>query len=139
MTTGFPSFEMPGIGHGMRVGGRDSGGLIDLEGPDAPPGRPPPIGAMVKVENADAACARVVALGGTTGPAFDVGGLGRMAGAVGGILMLAASGRIRQYTGGSLVMFVIAGTVDLLSVPIIPALAPALAPAALAGDGEPGS
>ena len=76
---GWTYFEMPGIGHGMRVGGRDIGGLFDLEGPNTPPGLPPYIGVMVKVESADAACEVVVALGGTTRPAFDVGGQGRMA------------------------------------------------------------
>src|SRR4051794_40467551 len=34
---GWTYFEMPGLGHGMRVGGRDIGGLFDLEGPNPPP------------------------------------------------------------------------------------------------------
>ena len=29
---GWTYFEMPGLGHGMRVGGRDIGGLFDLPG-----------------------------------------------------------------------------------------------------------
>jgi hypothetical protein len=37
---GWTYFEMTGIGHGMRVGGRDIGGLFGLEGPNTPPGLP---------------------------------------------------------------------------------------------------
>lgn len=76
---GWTFFEMPGLGHGMRVGGRDIGGLFDLAGPNTPPGLSPMIGVMVKVEGADAACEKVAALGGRTKPAFDVMGQGRMA------------------------------------------------------------
>src|SRR5947209_4433950 len=76
---GWTYFEMPGLGHGIRVGGRDVGGLFDLEGPNTPPGLSPMIGVMVKVESADAACERVTSLGGTTKPAFDVMAQGRMA------------------------------------------------------------
>jgi predicted enzyme related to lactoylglutathione lyase len=76
---GWTYFGMPGIGHGMRVGGRDVGGLFDLEGPNTPPGLAPIIGVMVKVESADDASAKVASLGGTTKPAFDIGGQGRMA------------------------------------------------------------
>src|SRR4051794_2056895 len=76
---GWTYFEMPGIGHGVRVGGRDIGGLFDLEGPDTPPGLPPYIGVLVKVEGADAVCERVASLGGTPKPAFDVMEQGRMA------------------------------------------------------------
>src|SRR5262249_28111393 len=76
---GWTHFEMPGIGHGVRVGGRDIGGLFDLHGPNTPPGLLPVIGVMVKVDSTDAACAKVAALGGTARPAFDVGPQGRMA------------------------------------------------------------
>lgn len=76
---GWTYFEMPGLGHDLRVGGRDVGGLFDLEGPNTPPGLTPMIGVMVKVDGADAACGRVAALGGTTKPAFDVAEQGRMA------------------------------------------------------------
>jgi predicted enzyme related to lactoylglutathione lyase len=31
---GWTYFETPGIGHGIRVGGRDIGGLFDLHGPN---------------------------------------------------------------------------------------------------------
>ena len=41
---GWAYFEIPGIGHGIRVGGRDIGGLFDLHGPNTPPGLPPSIG-----------------------------------------------------------------------------------------------
>ena len=32
---GWTYFEMPGIGHGMQVDGRNIGGLFDLNGPTA--------------------------------------------------------------------------------------------------------
>jgi len=76
---GWTYFEMPGYGHGMRVEGRDIGGLFDLQGPNTPPGLSPYIGVMVKVDGADASCERAATLGGTAKPAFDVGGQGRMA------------------------------------------------------------
>jgi predicted enzyme related to lactoylglutathione lyase len=76
---GWSYFEMPGIGHGVRVGGHDIGGLFDLEGPNTPEGTPPLIGVMVKVESADATCAKVTALGGRAKPAFDIMDQGRMA------------------------------------------------------------
>jgi predicted enzyme related to lactoylglutathione lyase len=75
---GWTYFEIPGVGHGIRVGGRDIGGLFDLNGPTTPPGLPPCMGVMVKVDSADAVCEKVAALGGTARPAFDVGGQGRM-------------------------------------------------------------
>jgi MFS transporter, ACS family, hexuronate transporter len=55
-------------------------------------------------------------------------GIAGMAGAVGGILMQAASGRIREWTGSYLTMFVIAGSVYLLSVLVMHVLAPGLEP-----------
>ena len=61
---GWTYFEMPGMGHRVQVGGRDIGGLFDLDGPNTPQGTPPSIGVMVKVENADAVCEKVTALGG---------------------------------------------------------------------------
>jgi predicted enzyme related to lactoylglutathione lyase len=70
---------MPGIGHGVQVGGHNIGGLFDLEGPNTPEGTPPLIGVMVKVESADATCARVTSLGGKAKPAFDIHNQGRMA------------------------------------------------------------
>jgi predicted enzyme related to lactoylglutathione lyase len=76
---GWTYFEMPGIGHGIKVAGRNIGGLFDLNGPNTPAGLAPIIGVMVKVDNADDTCARVKSLGGTAKPAFAVGGQGRMA------------------------------------------------------------
>jgi uncharacterized protein len=76
---GWSYFEMPGLGHGVRVGGRDFGGLFDIDGPNTPPGLTPHIGVMVKVDNADAVCERVTSLGGTARPAFDILEQGRMA------------------------------------------------------------
>ena len=35
---GWTYVEMPGMGHAMQVGGRDIGGLFDLDGPNTPPG-----------------------------------------------------------------------------------------------------
>jgi ACS family hexuronate transporter-like MFS transporter len=55
-------------------------------------------------------------------------GIAGMSGAVGGILMQAASGRIKELTGSYLTMFIIAGSVYVLSVLVIHALAPRLAP-----------
>jgi uncharacterized protein len=69
---GWTYLEIPGIGHRVQVGGRDIGGLFDLEGPNTPPGTPPLIGVMVKVDSADAACEKVTSLGGRAKPAFDI-------------------------------------------------------------------
>jgi predicted enzyme related to lactoylglutathione lyase len=71
--------EIPGLGHLVKVGGRDIGGVFDLAGPNTPPGTPPHIGVMVKVESADAVGAKVTALGGKAKPAFDIKDQGRMA------------------------------------------------------------
>jgi uncharacterized protein len=76
---GWTYFEMPGMGHGIRVGGRDVGGLFDVVGPNTPPGLTPCIGVMVKVDNADATGETVAALGGSARPAFDIADKGRMA------------------------------------------------------------
>ena len=76
---GWTFFEMPGMGHGMRVGGRDVGGLFDQDGPGTPPGTPAYIGVMIKVDDADACAAKIAALGGRARPAFDIGEQGRMA------------------------------------------------------------
>ena len=51
---GWTYYEMPPYGHGVQAGGRDIGGLFDLNGGGCPPGLPPVIGVMVKVDNADA-------------------------------------------------------------------------------------
>jgi ACS family hexuronate transporter-like MFS transporter len=59
----------------------------------------------------------------------SVVGIGGMAGAVGGILMQAMSGRIKDWTGSYLAMFVLAGSVYLFSVLVVHLLAPRLVPA----------
>jgi predicted enzyme related to lactoylglutathione lyase len=69
---GWTYFQIPGLGHGLQVGGRDIGGLFDLEGPNTPKGIPPCIGVMVKVESADATCAKVTSLGGKVKTVFDM-------------------------------------------------------------------
>jgi predicted enzyme related to lactoylglutathione lyase len=71
--------ELPGMGHIVKVGGRDIGDLFDLVGPNTPKGTPPLIGVMVKVQSADATCKTVTSLGGKTKPAFDIMDQGRMA------------------------------------------------------------
>ena len=76
---GWTYFEMPGMGHGMQVGGRNIGGLFDIEGPNCPPGMRPVIGVMIKVDDADACCAKIRSLGGKAEPAFAIGAQGRMA------------------------------------------------------------
>jgi ACS family hexuronate transporter-like MFS transporter len=61
----------------------------------------------------------------------SVVGIGGTAGAVGGILMQAMSGRIKDWTGSYLTMFVVAGSVYVLSVLVVHLLAPRLEPARL--------
>ena len=51
---GWTYVEMPGMGYRMQVDGSDIGGLFDLTSPNTPPGTPPLIGVMVKVDSADA-------------------------------------------------------------------------------------
>ena len=69
---GWTYFELPGMGHGIKVAGRDIGGLFDLDGPNTPPGTPAHIGVMAKVENVDATCAKINAVGGTVKMALDI-------------------------------------------------------------------
>ena len=76
---GWTYVEIPGMGHRVQVGGRDIGGLFDLAGSRTPPGTPPHIGVMVKVDSADATGEKVRSLGGKALPAFDVMDQGRMA------------------------------------------------------------
>ena len=76
---GWTFVELPGMGYRVQVDGHDIGGLFDLEGPNTPPGTPPHIGVMIKVENADRAAEKVSALGGRAMPPFDVMEQGRMA------------------------------------------------------------
>jgi uncharacterized protein len=76
---GWTYIEIPGMGHRVQVGGRDIGGMWDLAAPNTPPGTPPGIGVMVKVENADATVLKAIELGGKAKPAFDIMDQGRMA------------------------------------------------------------
>jgi predicted enzyme related to lactoylglutathione lyase len=76
---GWTYFSMGEIGFGIRVDGKDMGGMFDLNSPQTPPGTPPVIGVMVKVENADQTAERVKALGGTVKMVMDVFDAGRMA------------------------------------------------------------
>jgi predicted enzyme related to lactoylglutathione lyase len=76
---GWTFVEIPNMGHRIQVSGRDVGGLFDTARADMPPGIRAGIGSMVKVTDADATCARVIALGGIAKPAFDIGAQGRMA------------------------------------------------------------
>ena len=76
---GWTFYDMPPYGHGVRVGGRDIGGLFDLNGESCPPELPPVIGVMVKVDDADTIGEKIRSLGGKAQPAFDIGDHGRMA------------------------------------------------------------
>jgi uncharacterized protein len=75
---GWTYVEMPGVGHMVQVGGHSVGGLFDLAGPSTPPGKPPLIGVMVKVESADATVEKATSLGGRARTAFDIADQGRM-------------------------------------------------------------
>jgi predicted enzyme related to lactoylglutathione lyase len=80
-TLGWTFGEMPGVEGGslILVEGLAAGALMDLDHARLPPGLPPCIGVMVRVEDADAAVERVKALGGTSDGVFDVMDNGRMA------------------------------------------------------------
>lgn len=76
---GWTFFDMGGIGHGIRVGDSQVGGLFDKDAPQTPPGTKAHIGVMVKVNSADATVEKVKSLGGEARPAFDIFDAGRMA------------------------------------------------------------
>ena len=76
---GWTYVEIPGIGHRIQVDGRDVGGIFDLASPNTPPGTPPLIGVMVKVDSADATVAKVARAWRHAMPAFDIMDQGRMA------------------------------------------------------------
>lgn len=76
---GWTYAPIPGMGHRLQVGGRDFGGMFDLDGGQTPRGTQAGIGVMVRVVDADAASAHAAQLGGRGAPAFDVGPTGRMA------------------------------------------------------------
>lgn len=62
----------------------------------------------------------------------SVVGFGGMAGALGGMLMQMASGRIKELTGSYLTMFIFAGVIYLFALFLMHVLAPRLHPAVLA-------
>jgi predicted enzyme related to lactoylglutathione lyase len=76
---GWTYVEIAGLGHTIQVGRRDVGGLFDLEDQRTPKGTPPLIGIMVKVDDADETCERVISLGGKAKPAFKISDRLRMA------------------------------------------------------------
>lgn len=67
------------MGHIAKVGGHDIGGFWDTAHPNSPPGLPPGIGTMVRVESAAAIAERALALGGKSTPARPIGPSGTMA------------------------------------------------------------
>ena len=71
--------DLPSMGHAVMVGEHRIGGLFDLGDPRTPPGTPPLIGVMVKVDSADAVRDRVITLGGKAKAPFDIADQGRMA------------------------------------------------------------
>lgn len=77
---GWSYAEMPGVPGGtlIQVEGKNAGALMDLSAPNMPPGIPPVVGAMVRVEDAEATAKRVVAMGGKADPVLDAMENGRM-------------------------------------------------------------
>lgn len=73
--------EMPGVPGGqlILVGGLTAGAFMDLDVVKMPPGTPPVIGVMVRVDDADATVKKARSLGGQAEDAFDVMENGRMA------------------------------------------------------------
>ncbi len=74
---GWTNSEIPRMGHKALVNGHEIAGIFDLEGPNAAPGTPPHVGALIKVDSADATCEKVRSLGGQARPAFDITDQGR--------------------------------------------------------------
>lgn len=71
---------MPGVPGGslIEVGGLAAGAVMDLDANVMPPGTPPVIGVMVRVDDARAAVAKAASLGGRGEPPWDVLENGRM-------------------------------------------------------------
>lgn len=67
----------------------------------------------------------------------SVVGIGGLAGAVGGMLMQSASGRIKDATGSYLAMFLMAAVVYLAALGVVHLLTPRLTPARLAAESVP--
>ena len=76
---GWTYADMPDMGGGIiHVGDDPVGGIWDLENPNTPPGTPPGIGVMFKVDSADVAAERIRAIGGTAQEPMDIMTNGRM-------------------------------------------------------------
>jgi predicted enzyme related to lactoylglutathione lyase len=76
---GWTFTEVPGLhGYMVQIGGRNIGGLWDLNGPQTPKDAHAFIGVSIKVDSADAVAERINKLGGTARPPFDVMDAGRM-------------------------------------------------------------
>ncbi len=75
---GWSYAEIPGVGHLIRVAGRDVGGIFDNVSPRTPQGAEPIVGVMLKVDEVDALAKRVRSLGGRAETPFDIGDSGRM-------------------------------------------------------------
>jgi len=76
---GWTYTEMPGVGHTVQVADVEIGTLFDLSASGALDATPPHVGVTLRVDNTEAACRRVNALGGRASPAFDLMDQGRMA------------------------------------------------------------
>lgn len=72
-----PMPEVPG-GHLIEVGGLTAGAVMDLDVGMAPPGTPPAIGVLVRVDDARATIEKAITLGGKADPPMDVRKNGRM-------------------------------------------------------------
>ena len=70
--------DLSGMGDLIKVDGQQIGGMFDLNSPQTPPGTPPVIGVMVKVDSADAMAEKVRSLGGKAEAPMDVMENGRM-------------------------------------------------------------
>jgi predicted enzyme related to lactoylglutathione lyase len=64
--------DMGGMGYGIKVGGRDVGAMFDLAHPNTPKGTRAHIGVMIKVDDADATCERIIAQDGRARAPFTV-------------------------------------------------------------------
>src|SRR5579862_6653159 len=69
---GWTYFEMPGMGYGIKVDGRDIGGMFDQSHPTTPPGTQPQIGVMVKVDSASDIAQKVKSFGGKVTKSLDL-------------------------------------------------------------------